>query len=78
MNIKELEKLNDVEVVKELNKEDCIDRSYYDNLVREAGETIVAYGSISWFASDEPYLEAPFSGGKIVNKDGDVEALPFN
>ena len=66
------------EVVKELNKEDCIDRSYYDNLVREAGETIVAYGSISWFASDEPYLEAPFSGGKIVNKDGDVEALPFN
>ena len=32
------------EMVKELEKEDGIDRSYYDKLVNEAVETISQYG----------------------------------
>lgn len=38
------------EMVKELNKEDCIDRSYYDSLVDAAVHDISQYGDFEWFA----------------------------
>lgn len=44
------------EMVKELNKENDIDRSYYDTLVDGAVETISQYGDVEWFISDDPYV----------------------
>ena len=34
--------------------EDIIDRSYYDNLVNDAADTIAKYGDLDWFLSDDP------------------------
>lgn len=44
------------EMVREMAKEDDIDRSYYDILVDKAVDTISKFGDISWFTSDDPYL----------------------
>ena len=44
----------EAEMVKELGKEDDIDRSYYDNLVTDAAHSIMAYGDFEWFVSDDP------------------------
>ena len=44
------------EMVRTLNKQKDIDRSYYDNLVDDAVETISKYGDFEWFASDDPYI----------------------
>ena len=43
----------EAETVKELGLEKEIDRSYYDNLVNEAVETISQYGDFEWFVSDD-------------------------
>lgn len=43
------------EVVKELGKEDDIDRSYYAALVDDAVASISSYGDFEWFASDDQY-----------------------
>ena len=45
------------EMVRELEKEDDIDRSYYDRLVDDAIETISQYGDFEWFVSDDPYIK---------------------
>ena len=42
----------EAETVKLLNKEDDIDRSYYDALVDDAVATISKYGDFEWFISD--------------------------
>ena len=47
------------EMVKELGKEDDIDRSYYDKLVDEAVDTISQYGDFEWFVSDDEPLDHP-------------------
>ena len=44
------------EMVRTLNKQNDIDRSYYDKLVDDAVETISKYGDFEWFASDDPYI----------------------
>ena len=44
------------EMVKVLEKQDDIDRSYYDKLVDAAVETISQYGDFEWFVSDDPYI----------------------
>lgn len=44
------------EMVKQLGKEDDIDRSYYDKLVNDAAENISQYGDLEWFISDDPYI----------------------
>ena len=56
------------EVVKELGKEDCIDKEYYKSLVNDAIKTISDFGDYEWFVSDDPYIEAPFKGSKLTNK----------
>lgn len=43
------------EVVRQLNKEKDVDKSFYDNLVNEAVETISKYGDFEWFVSDTPF-----------------------
>lgn len=44
------------EMVKTLEKQNDIDRSYYDKLVDAAVETISQYGDFEWFVSDDPYV----------------------
>lgn len=41
------------EMVRELKSTEILDRSYYDNLVDEAVETISQYGDFEWFASND-------------------------
>lgn len=48
------------EVVKNLEKEADIDRSYYDRMVDDAVDAIAQYGDFEWFVSDEPYVKPPF------------------
>ena len=45
------------EMVKHLEKEDGIDRSYYDAMVDEAIHNISQYGDFEWFVSDDPYIQ---------------------
>ena len=61
-------------MVKVLNKENDIDRSYYDKLVDAAADTISQYGDINWFVSDDPYIEAPSS----VNANKHPVEQPFD
>lgn len=42
----------EAETVRDLNMQDYVDRSYYDNLVDAAAETISKYGDFYWFVSD--------------------------
>ena len=51
------------EIVKELGKEDDIDRSYYTVLVDEAVSDISKYGDFEWFISEDKYkgeFDVPF------------------
>jgi hypothetical protein len=41
----------EAEVLKKLNKEDCIDKSYHRTLVDEAVDSISQYGDFEWFVS---------------------------
>lgn len=41
------------EMVRELGKEDDIDKSYYDNLVNDAVESISQFGDFEWFVSED-------------------------
>ena len=59
----------EAEMVRELCKEEDIDRSYYDNLVTEAAHSIVAYGDLEWFVSDDPYIAPPYRNGVPVYQD---------
>jgi len=54
------------ETVKLLNKENDIDRSYYQKLVDDAYDAIDKHGDAEWFCSDKKYNESPFVGGKII------------
>ena len=45
------------EMVKHLEKEDGIDRSYYDAMVDAAVHDISQYGDFEWFVSDDPYVQ---------------------
>lgn len=54
------------EMVKELHKEDAIDRSYYDDMVNDAIAAISQYGDYEWFISDdteESHTEPWFGAG---------------
>ena len=41
----------EAELVKQLGKEDCIDKSYYTKLVDEAVKDISQYDDFEWFVS---------------------------
>ena len=57
------------EFVRSANKEADIDRSYYDNLVNDAAESISMYGDLEWFISDDPYNPPPYKDGMPVYLD---------
>lgn len=57
------------EMVKDLGKEDDIDRSYYNELVDAAVETISQYGDFEWFISDDEVTP--------IVKTKDLEAPPW-
>lgn len=59
------------EMVKELDKESDIDRSYYDNMATEAINTISQYGDFEWFVSDDPYVK------ELGANDADVDTPPW-
>ena len=46
-------------MVKTLNREEGIDRSYYDKLVDEAVESISKYGDFEQFVSDDSEDDTP-------------------
>lgn len=47
----------EAEMVKNLKKEQDIDRSYYDKLVDEAVKSISKHGDFEWFVSEDPYIK---------------------
>lgn len=51
------------EMVRKLEKEADIDRSYYDGLANEAVKSISKFGDFEWFVSDEPYIRPRYTGG---------------
>ena len=57
------------ESVKTLQKEDDIDKSYYDKLVDDAASNISFYGDLEWFVSDDPYIGPPIKDGRPVYLD---------
>ena len=64
------------EIVKELGKEEDIDRTYYDQLVDEAIQAIDKYGDFERFVSDEPLTGiSPYF--KPEEPFGDTDDLPF-
>lgn len=73
------------EMVKELKKENDIDRSYYDKLVTEAihGKDtnrkhipgIADFGNFEWFVSDDPYISPLYMNGAPIY---DCEMPPFD
>lgn len=61
----------EAEMVKELDKEADIDRSYYDKMVDDAVITISKYGDFEWFVSDDPYVK------ELGANDADVDTPPW-
>ena len=59
--------------------EDIIDRSYYDNLVNDAIESISQYGDYEWFVSDDPYIpkEKPLPDFMNIPDNIDGEEVLF-
>ena len=69
----------EAEQVKNLKMEDSIDRTYYDNLVNDAVETISQYGDISWFTSEDPYIGPTYDiEGKPVYYPQEDDICPFD
>ncbi len=66
------------EMIKELSKEDDIDRSYYDKLVDDAIESISEYGDFEWFVSNDPYISKPKLEEFMNIPEGCEEGIPFN
>lgn len=65
-------------MVKDLEKEEDIDMSYFTSLVDDAVENISQYGDFEWFASDDPYIpqEKP-KDFMYIPENIDEEELPF-
>ena len=62
----------EAEMVKVLEREKDIDKSYYKKLVDDAVESISEFGDFEWFASDDPvwdFMNIP---------EGTPEYVPFN
>ncbi len=61
------------EMVEKLEKQDCIDRTYYNHMVDEAVEAISTYGDYERFVADEPY----YSDG-VMNSTADEDTTLFD
>lgn len=65
----------EAEVVKVLDKEDDIDKSYHRTLVDKAVDAISEYGDFEWFVSDESIYNPDES---IYNPDDEPDTCPFD
>ena len=67
-------------MVKELGKENDIDKSYYNKLVDDAVASISEYGDFEWFVSDDPYdgPEYDDNGRPIYYPVEDDGVCPFD
>lgn len=66
------------EMVRELGKENDIDRTYYNNLVDEAVKSLSSYGDFERFVADEPFVSdntPPWFGAGEPHEE---ESTPFN
>lgn len=61
------------QTVKELGLENMIDRSYYEELVNDAIESLISYGNYEWFVSDDPYIPPEYING-VPNYN---DTIPF-
>lgn len=59
-------------------KEAYIDRTYYDNLVTDAVNTINKFGDYEWFVSDDPYPKPLFMGGVPLYDEGNTNPCSPN
>lgn len=67
------------EMVKHLEKEDCIDRSYYDKLVDDAADSVSKYCDLEWFISDDSSdLPLPLAPDFINIPEDEDEKIPFD
>ncbi len=65
------------EMVKTMEKENAIDRSFYNKLVDDAVETISKYGDYEWFVSGDPVkLEVGLPAFMNIPEDAEEE-MPF-
>lgn len=64
-------------MVRELHKENDIDRSYYDRLVTEAVHDIGEYGDFEWFVSDDPYIPKSKTPDFMNIPENSPEYIPF-
>ena len=66
------------EMVKLLDKEDDIDRSYYDKLVNAAITDISKRGDFNWFVSNEPYTSPEYDErGRPIYYPTDSDEVPW-
>ena len=66
------------EMVKQLGKQNDIDRAYYNNMVDEAVKSLSVYGDFERFAADEPYVSdntPPWFGAGEPHED---DTTPFD
>ena len=66
------------EMVRELGKENDIDRTYYNNLVDEAVKSLSSYGDFERFVTDEPFVSdntPPWFGAGEPHEE---ESTPFD
>lgn len=66
------------EMVRELGKENDIDRTYYNNLVDEAVKSLSSYGDFERFVADEPFVSdntPPWFG---TGEPHEEESTPFD
>ena len=69
----------EAEMVRELGKEEDIDRSYYDDLVTKAAEAISQHGDLEWFLSDDPYVGPAYdSSGRPIYYPTEDDMCPFD
>lgn len=68
----------DAEEVKAKGNYDIIDTSYYEKLVNDAIDSMIAYGDYTWFVSDDPYVEPEFLNGPYGKYPYYPDRLPFN
>lgn len=66
------------EMVRELGKENDIDRTYYNNLVDEAVKSLSSYGDFERFVADEPFVSDNTSPWFGAGEPHEEEPMPFD
>lgn len=65
------------EMVRETNKQNCVDMRYYDELATNAVTDICVYGDFTWFVSDDPYVGPEFVQGDYMMHPLYSDTIPF-